>query len=234
MQIGSPLPEHKNLIAQQLIEGQIEFLNKQQDLHNQSNVVLRSVKDIGIDALNGTWVYTPQYMYDNRHPISYTLGHMLEPMAGGYCELLATLTQKAEHEMYFGPLIVIRKFLIRHDSVSGKTDLRMPDDWAVRIDDDLKMRDFMGVIEGYVTSTQRQEIASVVFEKYYATGVSTEDLPVRLLFSDGRLTLVDTERKIPGADLLFDMTPIVRFISRPYDHGLTQKSFRAYRSLVNL
>ena len=234
MQIGSPLPEHKNLIAQQLIEGQIEFLNKQQDLHNQSNVMLRSVKDIGIDVLNGTWVYTPQYMYENRHPISYTLGHMLEAAAGGYCELLTALTQKAEHEMYFGPLITVRKFLIRHDSVSGKTDFRMPDKWQVTVGVDFSMSDFMGVIEGYVNGEQRQQISEVVFEQFYATGKDRRKADTRLLFSNGLLTIREDDRPIAGTEGLFDMTPIVRFISRPYDHGMTQKSFRAYRSLVNL
>lgn len=234
MQIGSPLPDSKVTIAKQLIDGQIEFMDNLLCLHNQSDVVLRNTRSLGMNMLNGSWTYTPQYTYENKHPISYCLGHTQNGADSGYESLMRSLTQKAEQEFYYGPLALVRKFLIQHNSESGRTNLVLPDDWTVRIDDNLNMRDFMGVIEGYVNSDQRQEIASVVFERYYATGVNTRDLPVRLLFSEGRLTLIDTERQVVGADMLFNLTSIIRFISNPYGHGLTQEIFRAYRKLVNL
>ncbi|AWY08349.1 hypothetical protein HOT49_gp071 [Erwinia phage vB_EamM_Alexandra] len=235
MQIGSPLPDHKDLVSKQLIDGQIEFLSGIADLHEHSAVQLRNTCSIGLDSLNGTWIYTPRYMYENRHPLSYTFGHMQHGGdEEGYVALLKTLAQKAEHEFYYGPLIAVRKFLIQHDKVSGKTDLMMPDAWSVVINDDLKMADFMGVIEGYVQSEQRQIICAAVYEQYYSTLRNNSDLPVRLLFSRNKLTLVDAGAALVGAGSLFDLTPIMRFISNPKGHGLTQEIFRAYRKLVNL
>ncbi|QZE59983.1 hypothetical protein pEaSNUABM35_00066 [Erwinia phage pEa_SNUABM_35] len=235
MQIGSPLPDHKDLISKQLIEGQIEFLSGIADLHEHSAVQMRNPRSLGLDVLNGTWVYTPRYMYENRHPLSYTFGHMQHGgNEEGYVTLLKTLAQKAEQEFYYGPLLAVRKFLIQHDKVSGKTDLLMPDSWSVVIDDDLKMSDFMGVIEGYVQSDQRRAICSAVYEQYYATLRSHSDLPVRLMFSQNKLILVDAGAALVGAGSLFDLTPIMRFISNPKGHGLTQEIFRAYRKLVNL
>lgn len=95
MQIGSPLPNHKDLISKQLIEGQIEFLSGIADLHEHSAVQMRNPRSLGLDVLNGTWVYTPRYMYENRHPLSYTFGHMQHGGdEEGYVTLLKTLAQK--------------------------------------------------------------------------------------------------------------------------------------------
>ena len=234
MQIGSPLPDHKDLIAKQLRDGTIEFLSGTEELNALSSITLRSVPELGLNVLNGTWSYSPKYMYETRMPVSYTFGHMIPVEVGGYSDLLHTMVQKAEQEFYYGPLVVVRKFLIQHDKVSGKTDLMMPSAWSVVINDDLKMADFMGVIEGYVQSEQRQAICSAVYEQYYATLRSHSDLPVRLLFSQNKLTLVDASAALVGAGSLFDLTPIMRFISNPKNHGLNQEIFKAYRKLVNL
>lgn len=232
--IGSPLPDSGDLIFKQILDGSIEILDSTLDLHKHSSVMMRTTKELGIDILNGTWVYTPKYTYENRHPLAYTFGHIMANPQSTYQELSKELATKAEQDLFYAPLRKLRAFLINHDTVTGKTDLRMPDAWIVNIDDALNMRDFMGVVEGYVQSEQRQEISSVVFEKYYATGESTHTVKARLLFSGGSLTLVNPERHLAGTANLFDMTPVFKFISRPWDHGLTQEHFRAYRKLVNL
>lgn len=232
--IGSPLPESGALIYKQILDGSIEILDSTLDLHRQSSVVLRNTKELGIDMLNGVWTYTPQYTYENRHPLAYTFGHMMADPKSTYQDLARELTTKAEQDMFYAPLRKLRAFLINHDTVTGKTDLRMPDAWIVNIDAALTMRDFMGVVEGYVQSEQRQEVADVVFEKYYATGESTKNSKARLLFSGGTLVMVDPDRHTAGTANLFDMTSIFKFVSRPWDHGLTQEHFRTYRKLVNL
>lgn len=232
--IGSPLPESGDLIYKQILDGSIEILDSTLDLHRQSNVVLRNTKELGINILNGVWTYTPQYTYENRHPLAYTFGHMMADPNSTYQDLAKELTTKAEQDMFYAPLRKLRAFIINHDTVTGKTDLRMPDAWIVNIDAALTMRDFMGVVEGYVQSEQRQEISAVVFEKYYATGESTKNSKARLLFSGGKLVMVDPDRHTAGTANLFDMTSIFKFVSRPWNHGLTQEHFRAYRKLVNL
>ncbi|QZE57282.1 hypothetical protein MPK71_gp073 [Erwinia phage pEa_SNUABM_1] len=232
--IGSPLPDSGDLIFKQILDGSIEILDSTLDLHKQSSVLLRSTKELGIDILNGTWTYTPQYTYENRHPLAYTFGHMMADPKSTYQDLAKELTTKAEQDMFYAPLRKLRAFMINHDTVTGKTDLRMPDAWVVKIDETLTMRDFMGVVEGYVQSEQRQEISAVVFEKYYATGESTKEAKARLVFRDDKLHIVDYDRFIPGVNMMFPMTSIFKFISRPWDHGMTQSVFKLYRSLVNL
>jgi len=232
--IGSPLPDSGDLIYKQILDGSIEILDSTLDLHRQSNVVLRNTKELGIDILNGVWTYTPKYTYENRHPLAYTFGQMMADPNSTYQDLAKELTTKAEQDMFYAPLRKLRAFIINHDTVTGKTDLRMPDAWIVNIDAALTMRDFMGVVEGYVQSKQRQEVADVVFEKYYATGESTKNSKARLLFSGGTVVMVDPDRHTAGTANMFDMTPIFKFVSRPWNHGLTQNHLRTYRKLVNL
>lgn len=234
MQIGSPLPNSSDAIARQILDGQIEILSGSLELHGRSTVTLRNTEQLGLNMLNGSWSYTPKYMYENKHQISYLFGLAQNPEDGGYNELLKALSYKAEQEFLFAPLRQVRSFLLNHDKITGRTNLRMPDDWTVVVDDSLKMTDFMGIIEGYVQSEQRQAVASVIFEQFYAASRDTTVVNVRLLFSEGRLTIMDNDRPIQGADMLFNMTPIIKFISRPWNHGLTQEHFRAYRKLVNL
>lgn len=233
MQIGSPLPDSKELIAKQLRDGTIEFLSGVEELDALSTVTLRSVNELGLDALNGTWCYSPKYMYETRHPVSYTFGHTQAIQIGGYPDLLHTMAQKAAQEFYYGPLGIIRKFLIQHEPQTGKTDLKLPDKWCVVIDDSLKMQDFMGVIEGYVNKNQRQIIAAAIYNQFY-TDTQMAAQPVRLVYKKfGVMLYPADDTKIRGFPT-FDMTPIIRFISNPKGHGLTQEIFRAYRKLVNL
>lgn len=232
--IGSPLPDSGDLILKQILDGSIEILDSVLDLHKHSTVMMRSTKELGIDILSGTWSYTPAYTYENRHPLAYTLGHMMQDPNSTYMELAKELTTRAEQDLFYGPLRKLRAFLINHDTVTGKTDLRMPDEWTVDIDEAMTMRDFMGVVEGYVQSEQRKEISSTIFEKYYAAGESNTQPKVRLIFSEGKLHIVEPDRFIPGANMMFPMTPIFKIVSRPWEHGLTQKVLKVYRSLVNL
>lgn len=232
--IGSPLPDSADLIYKQILDGSIEILDSTLDLHRHSSVVLRSTKELGVDLLNGTWTYTPKYTYENRHPLAYTFGHVLADPNATYTDLSKAIAAKAEQDLFYAPLRKLRAFLINHDPVTAKTELRMPEAWIVNIDDALNMRDFMGVVEGYVHSGPRQEISSVVFEKYYATGESMRNSKARLLFSGGSLIVVDQDRHTAGTANLFDMTPVCKFITQPWDHGLTQEHLRAYRKLVNL
>ena len=233
MQIGSPLPDSKELIAKQLRDGTIEFLSSVEELDALSSVTLRSVSELGLDALNGTWCYSPKYMYETRHPVSYTFGHAQALQIGGYPDLLHTMAQRAAQEFYYGPLGIIRKFLIQHEPKTGKTDLKLPDKWSVVIDDTLKMQDFMGVIEGYVSTKQRQIIAAAVYDQFYADNQKSTQ-PIRLVYKEfGVMLYPADDTKIRGR-ATFDMTPIIRFISNPKGHGLTQEIFRAYRKLVNL
>lgn len=233
--IGSPLPDSSDLIFKQILDGSIEILDSTLDLHKQSSVLLRNTKELGIDILNGTWTYTPKYTYENRHPLAYTFGHMMADPNSTYQELAKELTSKAEQDLFYGPLRKLRAFLINHDTATGKTNLRLPDAWEVRIDDNLNMRDFMGIVEGYVATQMRQEISALVYERYYASGDTAKDAKARLLISNGKVNMVDPERNYTVcAATLFDMTPVFKFISRPWDHGLTQEHLRAYRKLVNL
>lgn len=232
--IGSPLPDSGDLIFKQILDGSIEILDSTLDLHKHSSVTLRSTKELGVDMLNGTWVYTPKYTYENKHPLAYTFGHIVADPNSTYQDLAKAIAAKAEHDLFYAPMRKLRAFLINHDTAKGKTELRLPDAWVVNIDDALTMRDFMGVVEGYVQTKQRQEISSTVFEKYYATGESTNIVKARLLYSGDSLLLVNPERHTAGMSNLFDMTPVFKFISRPWNHGLTQEHLRAYRKLVNL
>ena len=232
MQIGSPLPDHKDLIAKQLRDGTIEFLSGTEELDALSSITLRSVSELGLDVLNGTWSYTPKYMYETRMPVSYTFGHMIPIEVGGYSDLLHTMVQQAAQEFYYGPLGLIRKFLIQHEAQTGKTDLKLPRSWSVVIDDKLRMRDFIGVIEGYVQGTVRQSVATAAYEQYHSD-IENPTRHVRLACHDDAVLLlpIDSKADISSA---FDMTTIFRFISNPKNHGLNQEIFKAYRTLVNL
>ncbi|QZE59314.1 hypothetical protein MPK66_gp070 [Erwinia phage pEa_SNUABM_2] len=232
MQIGSPLPDHKDLIAKQLRDGTIEFLSGTEELDALSSITLRSVSELGLDVLNGTWCYSPEYMYETRMPVSYTFGHMIPVEVGGYSDLLHTMMQKAAQEFYYGPMGLIRKFLIQHEASTGKTDLKLPRSWSVVINDDLKMRDFLGVIEGYVQGEVRQSVATAVYEQYHSD-IENPTRHVRLVCKDDAVLLlpIDSKTDISSA---FDMTTILRFISNPKGHGLNQEIFKAYRARVNL
>lgn len=233
MKIGSPLPDSKELIAKQLRDGTIEFLSGLEELDALSSVTLRSASEIGLNVLNGTWCYSPKYMYETRHPVSYTFGHTQPVEMGGYNSLLHTMMQKAAQEFFYGPLGIIRKFLIQHEAKTGKTDLLLPEQWSVVIDDNLKMQDFMGVIEGYVLGNARQAVIEAVYEQFYAD-TQNPTRPVRLVYKPFNVIIYPAEdTKIRGRER-FDMTPIFRFISNPRGHGLNQEIFKAYRKLVNL
>lgn len=232
MQIGSPLPDSKELIAKQLRDGIIEFLSGPEELDALSSITLRSASEIGLDMLNGTWCYSPKYMYETRLPVSYTFGHAQAIQIGGYHDLLHTMVQKAAQEFYYGPLGIIRKFLIQHEPQTGKTNFALPEQWSVTIDDRLKMSDFLGVFEGYVNTEQRQIVSAAVYEQFYSDSGNTSR-PVRIVYKDNAVLILPEGAKVRGRDL-FDLTPIVRFISNPKDHGLTQEIFKAYRALVNL
>ncbi|QZE58975.1 hypothetical protein pEaSNUABM22_00072 [Erwinia phage pEa_SNUABM_22] len=233
MRIGSPLPDSKELIAKQLRDGTIEFLSGVDALDALSTVTLRSASEIGLDVLNGTWCFSPKYMYETRHPVSYTFGHTQAKEIGGYSDLLHTMVQKAAQEFYYGPLGLIRKFLIQHEAQTGKTDLLLPQEWSVVIDDNLKMQDFLGVIEGYVRGNARQAVAAAVYEQFYSD-TQNPTRPVRLVYKRSGVWIYPADdTKIRGRGQ-FDMTPIIRFISNPRGHGLNQEIFKAYRALVNL
>jgi hypothetical protein len=74
-----------------------------------------------------------------------------------------------------------------------------------------------------------------VYERYYASGDIAKETKVRLLICNGKVNMVDPDRNYTVcAVALFDMTPVFKFISRPWYHGMTQEHLRAYRKLVNL
>ncbi|QZE56269.1 hypothetical protein MPK67_gp072 [Erwinia phage pEa_SNUABM_32] len=234
MQIGSPLPNTSDLIFKQILEGNIEILDTVQELHERSQINMRNVESLGLVALNGSWCYTPKYLHENKHAISYMLGHVLLGPTLNYTTLLTEMTQRVENEMYYGPLRQLRTFLINHDTVSGKTDLRMPDEWTIDFDESLTVADFMGVVEAYVREPQRQAISSFVYEHFYANGLNDKNGAARFAFIGGQMVFVAPDSFAPGVNYKYNMTRIIRFISRPWNHGLDQKNLRAYRSLVNL
>lgn len=231
IKIGSPLPQACDQIFNQIINGTIEILNDLNDLHLHSSVALRSGKELGLDVLNGSWNFTPTYMDKTSCPMSYSLGHTIPTEQGNFTDLLRSLAQKAEKEMFFNPLWRLRGFILNHDTVTGKTDLSMPKDWLINIDESMRLNDFMALVESYVNSDVRKQITAKVYELF----TISPDVVARIACIDGEVVHLEREPKVKyGRAFAYNMTPIFKFLNHPCGHNLTQDKFTTYRKLVNL
>lgn len=236
MNIGSPLLDSGDAICKQILAKEIEIPQNLWHLHTNSRVEIRAVKDLGVDMLQGSWLYTPRYIDKKQNAISYSIGHIEQPTDNqrGMVSLMNLLANKAEQDLYYSPLRVLRKFLINHDRVSGSTDFRLPESWSLIIDESLSVHHVMGVIEGYVNGEQRTKIGGAVYEALgCVVDNNTTPFALRLLCVQGDVYTLPIEHPVQGPKL-FDLTPLVRFIHHPIDHGLTLEVLNEYRSLVNL
>lgn len=235
LSIGSPLPNSSDLIAQQMINGQIEVMNNLWSLHNYSSVVLRSTPELGKELLNGSWTFTPPYVEKQKHPLSYVLGHMQSIPGRGYNDLMIDLCTKAEQEFYYGPLRALRRFILNENKPNDREQLKLPDFWYVNLDK-TDARNVIGVVNQYCTGMPciAKDCSSALY--LYLADCADTSLDVIeeshiLVSSKGSAKVLYGHAPDVG---YVDMTSIFNFLCSPFEHGLKQDILQQYRKAVNL
>lgn len=237
LSIGSPLPNSSDLIAQQMLNGQIEIMDSLWWLHNNSVATLRSTKDMGVDILNGSWTFTPTYVEKQKHPLSYALGYMLDKPGEGFNALMTELCSRAEQEFYYGPLRALRAFILNEKpNATDRPQLKLPDLWYVDLTK-VDVRSLIGGINEYcfgmpcIAQEHTGNLYAFIADKSDASLDTLEGTPL-FISEKGRSRVWYGTIAFP--QYFVDMTSIFNFLCSPFEHGLKQDILQQYRKSVNL
>lgn len=234
--IGSPLPDYQEQLKEDIIAGRIELLQNLFDFNQCSQVTLRSAKEIGIDCLNSRWVFTPTYLDGRSTPLSYSLGFTNPDPKDTYIGTLRQINTQAEQAFYYGPLRALRAHLIRHDDVSGKTCMPLPENWYVNLSGTFTDRKLTEVLEMFcMPNAVATKFLRTYYEHIFEFGwkhqdSDTDTKTTQVICACGDVRILDTPVVLDKS--FIDLTNLFRFVLCPFDHGLDQEQIRRYKDSV--